>query len=193
MAQYRDSTVTVKASPSTGEGNYDTTIQAQLKSAPTSDIYGYQVTVSIDGTEVGSKVVTSNTDWTNIGDFTVSKNIVASDYTVKVAEIARPSVKIVDSKADVSRNNTVYTITFEDAIQLLDSDKVTAGSSPAGVAVTSVKAVGNTLVVNVGDNALVSGKVIVIDAGAVATSADMNNTNAKITLTLGADGSWTKS
>ena len=193
VAQYSDSTVTVKASPSTGEGNYDTTIQAQLKSAPTSDIYGYQVTVSIDGTEVGSKVVTSKAAWTNIGDFTVSKNIVASDYTVKVAEIARPSVKIVDSKVDVSRNNTVYTITFEDAIQLLHSDKVTAGSSPAGVAVTSVKAVGNTLVVNVGDNALVSGNVIVIDAGAVATSADMNNTNAKITLTLGADGSWTKS
>ena len=192
VAQYSDSTVTVQATPNSGEGSYNTMIQAKLNSAPSAGIYGYVVTVTIDGTKVGSAVVTK-TSYTNIDRFNVTKNISASDYTVTADPISKPTVKTLSNgKANVSVNNTEYRVEFDRTLAKLDQTKVTLTAGTSSAAKVAVSIDGNVLVIMT-DKALVATEAIVIDAQAIEDASNSDNANEKVTLTLGADGSWTAS
>ncbi len=182
-----NSIVDLLASPSTGEGTYSTTIRAKLDSTPGLGIYGYEVAVSINGTEIGSEVLTS-TSYVTIGTYTVTESVAADAFEITIEEISRPSVN-ADS---ISNSGTTYYIPFDRTLaEGTGINSITAGASGSTSAVSDAYVSGNTLVVVTGSE-LSDDQVIELPASAVVDASVSGNDNEAVTLTY-SGGTWSAS
>ena len=182
-----NSIVDLLASPSTGEGTYSTTIRAKLDSTPGLGIYGYEVAVSINGTEIGSEVLTS-TSYVTIGTYTVTESVAAAAFEITIEEISRPSVN-ADS---ISNSGTTYYIPFDRTLaEGTGINSITAGASGSTSAVSDAYVSGNTLVVVTGSE-LSDDQVIELPASAVVDTSVSGNDNEAVTLTY-SGGTWSAS
>ena len=182
-----NSIVDLLASPSTGEGTYSTTIRAKLDSTPGLGIYGYEVAVSINGTEIGSEVLTS-TSYVTIGTYTVTESVAAAAFEITIEEISRPSVN-ADS---ISNSGTTYYIPFDRTLaEGTGINSITAGASGSTSAVSDAYVSGNTLVVVTGSE-LSDDQVIELPASAVVDASVSGNDNEAVTLTY-SGGTWSAS
>ena len=182
-----NSIVDLLASPSTGEGTYSTTIRAKLDSTPGLGIYGYEVAVSINGTEIGSEVLTS-TSYVTIGTYTVTESVAADSFEITIEEISRPSVN-ADS---ISNSGTTYYIPFDRTLaEGTGINSITAGASGSTSAVSDAYVSGNTLVVVTGSE-LSDDQVIELPASAVVDASVSGNDNEAVTLTY-SGGTWSAS
>ena len=182
-----NSIVDLLASPSTGEGTYSTTIRAKLDSTPGLGIYGYEVAVSINGTEIGSEVLTS-TSYVTIGTYTVTESVAAAAFEITIEEISRPSVN-ADS---ISKSGTTYYIPFDRTLaEGTGINSITAGASGSTSAVSDAYVSGNTLVVVTGSE-LSDDQVIELPASAVVDASVSGNDNEAVTLPY-SGGTWSAS